>query len=342
MTWPSLYTRLLSGHSLTAAESSWAMAEIMTGAAADAQIAAFAVALRAKGETADEVAGLADRLLREATPIDVPGDLVDLVGSGGDRANTVNVSTMAALVAAAAGARVVKLGGRSASSACGAADLLEELGVPLDLPAERAARVAAEVGITFLFAPFYHPAFRFASRARRELGIPTVFNFLGPLINPARPRAQAVGVAHARFAPVLAEAFARRGCSSLVFRGEDGLDELTTTGPSTVWLVRDGAVTQTGFDPADLGLPYTTPDRLVGGDPAHNAAVTRALLDGQPGPVRDIVLLNAAAALVAAEGAPTPRDLVVRLAAAMDRAATAVDTGRAAAVLDHWIDAART
>ncbi|MFE3449821.1 anthranilate phosphoribosyltransferase [Nonomuraea sp. NPDC059194] len=335
-TWPALLGTLLDGGSLREQDTAWAMEQIMAGAATDAQIAGLALALRAKGETVEEVSGLAAALLGGAPRLEIPSDAVDLVGTGGDQAHTVNISTMAAIVAAAAGARVVKHGGRAATSSSGAADVLEALGVVIDLSPAAAARVAAEVGITFLFAPHYHPAFRHTSGPRRELGVPTVFNFLGPLVNPARPAAQAVGVFHARMAPVIAGVLAARGCSSLVFRGDDGLDELTTTGPSTIWDVRDGAVTETRFDPLSLGIPRADVGDLRGADAAHNARVAREVLDGRRGPVRDIVCLNAAAALVAAG-----REGVPGLAAAYGRACAAIDSGAAATLLDRWATATR-
>lgn len=335
-TWPALLGTLLDGTSLSAREAAWAMEQIMSGAATDAQIAGFAMALRAKGETVAEVAGLADGMLARSAAIRIPGDPVDLVGTGGDRANTVNISTMAAIVAAAAGAKVVKHGGRAASSAAGAADVLEHLGVAIDLPPAAVAAVAEEVGITFCFAPTFHPSFRRTSNARRELGVPTVFNFLGPLTNPALPAAQAVGVFHPRMAEVIAGVLAERGGSSLVFRGDDGLDELTTSGPSTVWVVRRGVVTETRFDPADLGIRRASATELKGGDAAHNAQVARETLAGKPGPIRDIVVLNAAAALVAADGAPQPADLTAAMAGCHERAAAAIDTGAADALLNRW------
>ncbi|MEU4541827.1 anthranilate phosphoribosyltransferase [Nonomuraea dietziae] len=336
-TWPALLTTLLDGGSLRAEETAWAMRQIMSGAATDAQIAGFAVALRAKGESVAEVSGLAGALLDGATPFDLPGESVDLVGTGGDQAHTVNISTMAAVVAAAAGARVVKHGGRAATSSSGAADVLEALGVAIDLPPAQAARVADEVGITFLFAPLYHPAFRHTGGPRRELGTPTVFNFLGPLVNPARPKAQAVGVFHERMAPVIAGVLAARGCTSLVFRGDDGLDELTTTGPSTIWEVREGQVTSVRFDPAALGIPRATVDDLRGGDAAHNAGVAKEVLGGAKGPVRDIVCLNAAATLAAADG-----EGVAGLGTAYERALTAIDSGAATALLERWATATHT
>ena len=340
-TWPTLLNALLDGESLSADETAWAMNEIMSGQASDAQIAGFAVALRAKGETVAEVTGLAAGMLAHATPIEVSGPATDLVGTGGDRAHTVNVSTMGAIVAAAAGARMVKHGNRAASSSCGAADLLEELGVVINLPPEATARVADELGIAFCFAPLYHRALRHTARTRSDLGTPTVFNFLGPLTNPARPSAQAVGVYHPRMAGVIAGVFAERGCSSLVFRGDDGLDELTTTSTSAVWVVRDGTATETSFDPAELGIPRATPDDLRGADAAHNARVARAVLGGEHGPVRDIVALNAAAALVAAEGVPPADALTGALAAAYARAGEAIDSGAAAALLGRWIELTR-
>ncbi len=339
-TWPGLLTTLLRGESLTAAETAWAMGQVMAGAATPAQVAGFAVALRAKGETPPEVAGLVAAMLDNAAPLNIPGPIVDTCGTGGDRAHTVNISTMAALVVAAAGPTVVKHGNRAASSACGSADLLEELGVVVDLSPAGVARCVAEAGIGFCFAPVFHPALRHAAAPRRELGVATVFNFLGPLTNPAHPGAQAVGVADARMAPVMAGVLGARGASALVFRGDDGLDELTTTTTSTVWTVRAGEVRRDTVDPADLGIPPATLEDLRGADAAYNAAAARALLAGEKGPVRDAVVLNAAAALVALELTDGP--LVPQLAAAQGRAYTALDSGRAAATLKRWVDVARS
>jgi anthranilate phosphoribosyltransferase len=337
--WPALIGALIKGEALAADETAWAMNEIMEGAATPAQIAGFGVALRIKGETASEVSGLAQAMLDHATPITIPGPIVDLVGTGADGARTVNISTMGAIVAAAAGARLVKHGNRAASSACGSADLLEALGVVINLPPRATERLAAEVGIAFLFAPLYHPALRHASTARGELGVPTVFNLLGPVSNPARPGAQAVGVADARVGPVIAGVLAVRGCSALVFHGDDGLDELTTTAPSTVWVVYRGTVEQTTLDPADLGIARAAPEDLRGGDPARNAEVARAVLGGEPGPVRETVLLNAAAALAATAGVPGPDGLTAALADGYARAAAAVDSGAAQALLARWTQA---
>jgi anthranilate phosphoribosyltransferase len=341
VSWPALIGALIRGETLTPDEAAWAMNEIMEGAASPAQMAGFVVALRMKGETPGELAGLADVMLRRATPISIPGDLVDLVGTGGDGAHTVNISTMGAIVAAAAGVRVVKHGNRAATSACGAADVLEALGVVIDLPAAATARLAEETGIAFLFAPMYHPSFRHASVPRRELGVPTVFNSLGPVSNPARPRAQAVGVADPRMGEVIAGVLAGRGCSALVFHGDDGLDELTPTTTSTVWVVHGGAVARTVFDPATLGLARARPEDLRGGDRGHNAAVARAVLGGQRGAVRDTVLLNAAAALAAAAGVPGAEGLDKALTEGFTRAAAALDSGAALDLLDRWVAASR-
>ena len=340
-TWPALISALIKGEALTADEAAWAMNEIMDGAATPVQIAGFGVALRIPGETAAELSGLAAAMLGHATPLAIPGPLTDLVGTGGDRAHTVNISTMGAIVAAAAGARMAKHGNRAATSQCGAADVLEALGVVIDLPPEASARLVQEVGIAFLFAPLYHPALRHAAVARRELGVPTVFNFLGPVANPARPGAQAVGVSDPRMGAVIAGVLAGRGCSALVFHGDDGLDELTTTDTSTVWVVHDGTVTQTVVDPARLGLPRSKPEDLRGGDAAHNAAAARAVLAGEPGPIRDTVVLNAGAALTAAAGVPAAENLAGVLADGCARAAAALDSGAAAALLDRWAAASQ-
>jgi anthranilate phosphoribosyltransferase len=341
-TWPAVLAALIRGDSLTVGESEWAMNEIMEGAATPSQIAGFGVALRIKGTSVAEMTGLARAMLSHATPIDLPGAATDLVGTGGDGAHTVNISTMGTIVAAAAGVRMVKHGNRAASSACGAADVLEALGVVIDLPPAATAELAAEVGVAFLFAPLYHPSLRHAGPTRSQLGVPTVFNFLGPVANPARPSSQAVGVFDPAMPAVIAGVLAARRCSALVFRGTDGLDELTTTGPSDVWVVHDGEVSQTEFSPSSLGLPPATLADLRGGDAAHNAAVAREMLAGRSGPVRDIVLLNAAAALAAAAGVPGPDALAGALAEGYARAADAVDSGKAVALLDRWITVSRS
>jgi anthranilate phosphoribosyltransferase len=339
--WPALIGALIRGEQLTADETAWAMNEIMDGAATPAQIAGFGVALRIKGETPSEVTGLARAMLDHAAPISIPGRTVDLVGTGGDGARTVNISTMGTIAAAAAGARMIKHGNRAASSACGTADVLEALGVVIDLPPAATEQLVEEIGAGFLFAPLYHPALRHVIVPRRELGVPTVFNVLGPVANPARPAAQALGVADLRMGPVLAGVLAARGCSALVFHGEDGLDELTTTAPSAVWIVHDGSVSQTSFDPAELDIPRTAPADLIGGDPGHNAGVVKAFLAGVQGPVRDTALLNAAAALAAEGGVSGPDELAAALRDGYRRAGAAVDSGAAADLLARWVAASK-
>jgi anthranilate phosphoribosyltransferase len=342
-TWPNLLTILLRAEELSAQDTAWAMGEIMSGAATPVQIAGFAMALRAKGETPAELAGLVEAMLANATlvtlPDEVRSDAVDVVGTGGDRAHTVNISTMAAIVVAAAGVRVVKHGNRAASSACGTADLLEYFGLPLDLGPEGVARTVAEAGIGFCFAARYHPGMRHASVPRRELGVPTAFNMLGPLTNPARPRAAAVGCFDRRMAPVMAAVFARRGDSALVMRGEDGLDEFTTAAPTRIWIASGGTVTEHVVDAADFGVPRSGPGDLRGGDAAFNADAARRMFAGETGPVRDAVLVNAAAAFAAHAG--FPGDFADTMRAGIDRAATAVDSGAATALLDRWIRVAR-
>ena len=342
-TWPGILGPLMRGQPLAADATAWAMDQIMRGDATPVQIAGFAVALRAKGETVDEVEGLVTAMYRHAAPIEVPGVTVDVVGTGGDGAHTVNISTMSAIVAAGAGARVVKHGNRAASSSSGAADVLEELGVRLDLPVARVAQIAEEAGITFCFAQVFHAAFRHTAVARRELGVPTTFNILGPLTNPAKPKAQAVGVADRRMAPIVAGVLARRGNSALVFSGDDGLDELTVSTTSTIWTVHSGVVREETFDPRDVGIDYSPVAALRGADAAYNAGVARKLLAGERGAVRDAVLLTAGATLAAVDGLDVqPGQLppvAERIAAGVARANEALDSGAAQAALDRWIEA---
>jgi anthranilate phosphoribosyltransferase len=336
-TWGEVLGSLVQRTDLTTDQAAWAMGEILAEAATPAQIAGFAVALRSKGETVEEVTGLLDAMYAVATPLTIPGRALDVVGTGGDRSMSVNISTMAAIVAAGAGARVVKHGNRSASSQAGSADVLEALGIRLDLGPDQVAAIAEQVGITFCFAAAFHPAMRHAAGPRRELAIATTFNVLGPLANPVKPAAQAVGCADARMAPIMAGVLARRGTDAWVFRGDDGLDELTTTTTSQVWTVHDGVVTATQVDPDLVGIPIARPDDLRGGDARHNADVVRRVLDGEQGPVRDAVLLNAAGALaVHDEPAATVEDALPR---AFAKAARSVDSGAAAELLGRWIAA---
>jgi anthranilate phosphoribosyltransferase len=343
MTWPTIFTSLLSGQDLGATESGWAMDQIMSGEASPAQVAGFLMALRAKGETVEEMRGLADMMLAHSSRIEVSGTTLDIVGTGGDRAHTVNISTMASLVAAASGVRVVKHGNRSASSSSGSADVLEALGINLTLPPSEVADVVDKAGITFCFAQQFHPAMRHAAAARRDLGIGTAFNFLGPLTNPAQPTYAAVGVADARMAPLMAGVFAGRGKDAAVFRGDDGLDELTISTTSTVWWVRGGVVREYSVDPRLVGLELHPLETLRGADAAYNAQVVLDVFGGAEGPVRDAVVLNAgvALALTTADRGERPADFIAALGAGMDRAAVAIDDGSAAAVLQRWVGATR-
>jgi anthranilate phosphoribosyltransferase len=336
-TWPEVLAALTARTDLSAEQAAWAMAEILAGEATPSQIAGFAVALRTKGETSEELAGLVDAMYQHAVPLELEGRWLDVVGTGGDRSMSVNISTMAAVVAAGAGARVVKHGNRSASSKAGAADVLEVLGVRLDLDPEGVVSVAERVGITFAFAPAFHPALRHAAVPRRELGVGTTFNVIGPLANPARPAAQAIGCADPRMAPLMAQVFARRGVDAWVFRGDDGLDELTTTTSSQVWAVSEGSVTELSVDPGDVGLAPGTAEGLRGGDAAHNADVVRRVVAGETGPVRDAVVLNAGAALAVYDGQGT--DALERLRDGVARAARAIDDGAAREKLEAWISA---
>lgn len=333
-TWPSVIGRLIRGEDVTAAESTWAMGQVFAGEATPAQLAGFLVALRAKGETAAEISGMADAMLAHALRVEVPGRAVDVVGTGGDQAHTVNISTMAAIVVAAAGAPVVKHGGRAASSQSGTADVLEALGVAIELTPPAVERCVAELGIGFCFAQAFHPAMRYAGGVRRELGVPTAMNVLGPLSNPAQPETGLIGCADPRLAPIMAEVFARRGRSVLLVRGDDGLDELTTTTTSSVWITSGGRVRQETLDPAALGVRPVTAEELRGGRPEVNAGVVRDLLAGKTGPVRETVLLNAAGALAAHRG--VAGDLTAAVADAMETVARAIDSGAAADLLGRW------
>ena len=342
-TWPDLLAALLRREDLSTDQSGWAMDQVMRGEASPVQLAGFLVALRAKGESVEELRGLADAMLAHANRIEVPGPTIDIVGTGGDRMHSVNISTMTAIVVGATGLRVVKHGNRAASSSSGSADVLEELGVDLTLAPDAVAEVADRAGITFCFAAAFHPSMRHAAAARSGLGVGTVFNALGPLTNPGQPTYAAVGVADARIAPLIAGVFAGRGRAASVFRGDDGLDELTLATTSTVWWVRDGTVTELELDPTDVGLDHSPVESLRGGDAAHNAQVARDLLAGAPGPVRDAVLLNAGIALATASGLGEPTVSRVTLTTAvregMDRAEAAIDSGDAQSLLARWVEA---
>ncbi len=339
-TWPKILSRLTELQPLAPGAAGWAMDQIMTGAASPAQIAAFGVAMKMKRPTPAEVSELADTMLSHArkVPTDKIGtDTVDVVGTGGDGANTVNLSTMAAVVVAASGIPVVKHGNRAASSLSGGADTLEALGVRIDLGPDEVARSVAEVGIGFCFAPQFHPSLRHAGVARREIGVPTVFNLLGPLTNPASPRAGLIGCAFGDLAEVMAGVFAARRCSVLVVHGDDGLDELTTTTTSTIWRVQAGTIDRLTFDPAGFGFARAQLSELLGGDAEHNAAEARAVFSGAKGPVRDAVVLNAAGAMVAHAGLSSNAEWLPAWESGLARATEALDSGAAAQLLARWV-----
>lgn len=350
-TWPLVLGALMGGDSVPPAHVSWAMAEILSGNATSAQIAAFVTALRTRGETAEDVGALVQTMVERSR--EVPHSLptvLDVVGTGGDGSHSVNISTMAAVVAAACGATVIKHGNRAASSSTGTADVLEQLGIAVDLDPHDVALCAHDVGIAFAFAPVFHPAMRHAAPTRKELGVPTVFNILGPLTNPARANAALIGCAAERFAPLMARVLADRGVSALVVRGiDDGLDEISLVGPTRLWEVRGSAISECVIHPSEFGIASIDPDDIRGGSPDVNAALVRAAFDpsvsgdstlsgpARVGAIRDAVALNAAAALVAYDRVGrAPADLHQELSAALPRAREALVSGAAAGVLDRW------
>jgi anthranilate phosphoribosyltransferase len=334
--WPGVLGRVFSGLDLSADLAGAVFDQILEGRASPSQIAALVAALRVKGETIEEMSGFVRSMLARAEPLSVEGDLVDTCGTGGDRTGSINVSTIAALIIAGAGARVCKHGGRAASSQTGSADVLEALGVVIDLGPEGVKRCIDEVGIGFCFAPRFHPAMRHASPVRRELGVPTIFNFLGPLANPARACFQVIGVSDPDMGLKMLGVMAANGCSrAMVVHGSDGLDELSTTGPSRVHeLAADGTVIHGVVDPAAFGLPQATLDDLRGGDAVQNAEAVRAILAGKLGAHRDIAVLNASAGLVVSGFAPD-------LAEGIEIAKLVIDDGRAQAVLDGLVRVSR-
>ncbi|MCW4459430.1 anthranilate phosphoribosyltransferase [Microbacterium sp. MPKO10] len=343
MSWPPLFTQLLSNENLSVSEATWAMQQIMTGDATEAQISAFLIALQAKGETVDEIVGFRDAILSAAVPLPANSMALDIVGTGGDRFGTFNISSTASIIIAGAGVPVIKHGNKAASSKSGSSDVFAALGIDLTLKPEEVVAVLEEAGITFAFASAFHPGFRHAGKVRADLGIPTVFNYLGPLCNPARPEASAVGVAQLDRVPLIVGVFQTRGATALVFRGDDGLDELTTTGHSHIWEVSRGLVTEHDLDPRDLGIELASIDDLLGGDAEYNADVLRRVLAGETGPVRDIVLLNAAAGMVSyrleEDPAQSERRMVDRFAEQLEIVRETVDSGAAAAKLEAWVAA---
>ncbi|WP_414693586.1 anthranilate phosphoribosyltransferase [Ornithinimicrobium sp.] len=348
-TWAQVTERLIRGEDLPEEYIREVMDRAMEGLATQAALAGFLVALRAKGESITELRVMSERMLAHAEPFAAPelaDQALDIVGTGGDGFATVNVSTMASVVAAGAGSTVIKHGNRAASSPAGSADVLERLGVAVDLTAEQVAEVARRCGITFCFARTFHPAMRHVAPVRGAMGIVTAFNFLGPLTNPAQPGFSAVGVGSARMAPIMAGVFAERGRRAVVFRGDDGLDEVTPATTTSAWWVTPSGVAPVRLDPRRVGFDYRPVDELRGADPMANADVARSVCGGQPGPVRDAVVLNAGLALaLQTEDTERPVDaeeLHARWADGIARARTSIDEGRAQATLEKWVEATQT
>ena len=333
--WSALTEKLLAGLDLEKDEIQGAMREILGGDSDIENVKSFLLALKSKGETSDEVGALVEVMYAHAAPISILERAVDTVGTGGDGAHTINISTTAAIIAAAAGARVVKHGNRAVSSKSGASDFLEALGVVPGLTGPGVERTVRELGIGFCFAPIFHPAMRFAAPARKELGVPTVFNILGPLANPAKPSAAAIGVANERMHLVMAQVLAEKGCDGFVFRGDDGLDEITLTTTTSVLSIGKGEIKSDRIDAKDFGMQNAPIEAIVGGDASENAAISRAIFAGERGAPRDAVLLNAAAAIAAFEG-DMESDVKERLSLGLERAIVAVDSGAALSLLDKW------
>lgn len=333
--WKESVAALESGLNLTSSDAQWFMREILEGRAEGSDLSEFLIALKNKGETSEEVGAFVEEMFNHSAPINLRQRAVDTVGTGGDGAHTINISTTAAIIAAAAGARVVKHGNRASSSKSGAADLLEALGVNISLDGSGVEKTVSELGIGFCFAQKFHPAMKNAAAVRKELGVPTVFNILGPLANPAKPKAAAIGVANDRMHLVMAQVLGDRGVDGFVFRGDDGLDEITLATTTSVLSIGNGTISSDRIEPSDFDLDSAPISALVGGDAEENARITRAIFAGEHGAPRDAVLLNAAAAIAAFDG-DLDSDIHQRLQAALKRAATAVDTGKATALLNHW------
>ncbi len=343
VTWKSNLSKLVRGEHLTAEETEWFVDDLMRGNADPAAVGAVLATQQQLGLTQEEVAGAAKAMVAHAVPLDVQAECTDIVGTGGDGMHTVNLSTMGAVIAAAAGVTIVKHGNRAASSKCGAADCLEALGLPLDLDPQAVAAVADEVGITFAFAKTFHPAMRFVGPVRAALGVPCVFNVLGPLTNPAKPKHMAIGCANRAMSPIMAAVYAANGQSGMVYTSNEGLDEMAPTGPISVWEFGDGDVRETTFDPvAELGLDPVVIEDLRGGEPAQNAQAVRDLLAGKLVPFRSTALLNAASAIVADGRLVSNGALADRFREAYTIAQQVVDSGKAAALLDEWIAVAQS
>jgi anthranilate phosphoribosyltransferase len=334
--WAASITKLNNGLDLKPMEAQDLMREVLEDRADKEILKEFLLALKAKGETPEEVGALVAQMYAYCAPISIADRSVDTVGTGGDGAHTINISTTAAIIAAAAGSRVVKHGNRAASSKSGAGDLLEALGVAINLDGAKVSKSVAELGIGFCFAPVFHPAMRFAAPARKELGTPTVFNILGPLANPARPKAAAIGVANERMHLVMAQVLADRGVEGFVFRGDDGLDEITLATSTSVLTMGNGEITSDRIDARDFALDNAPISALVGGDAKENARITKAIFAGEKGAPRDAVLLNAAAAIAAFDGEMS-QGIHERISNSLEKAITAVDSGAATDLLDRWI-----
>ena len=339
--WKLHLSTLESGLDLLPHDVQWCMREILEGRAETERIKEFLLALKEKGETSDEVGALISQMYEHCAPITIKERAVDTVGTGGDGAHTINISTTSAIIAAAAGAKVIKHGNRAASSKSGSADLLEALGVCITLDGKGVEKTFAELGIGFCFAPVFHPAMRFAGPARKELGVPTVFNILGPLANPARPQAAAIGVANDRMHLVMAQVLGDRGVDGFVFRGDDGLDEITLATTTSVLTIGNGEISSDLLDPLDFSIPRAPISDLVGGDATENARITTAIFSGQKGAPRDAVVLNAAAAIAAFEG-DFDLGLHERIAIGVAKATHAIDSGAATSLLARWAELSQT
>jgi anthranilate phosphoribosyltransferase len=335
--WDLAFSLLDSGLDLEPSLVQWCMNEILTGSAEIEIIKRFLIALKSKGETSDEVGALVAQMYQHCAPISIRERAVDTVGTGGDGAHTINISTTAAIIAAAAGAKVIKHGNRAASSKSGAADLLENLGVNISLNGKGVETTFQELGIGFCFAPVFHPAMRFAAPARKELATSTVFNILGPLANPAQPKAAAIGVANDRMHLVMAQVLGDKGVEGFVFRGDDGLDEITLATTTSVLTIGNGEISSDLIDPLDFGIDRAPVSALTGGDGAENARITQAIFEGERGAPRDAVILNAAAAIAAYDG-KSELNLHDRIALGVERATNAIDTGAAQELVVAWAE----
>lgn len=333
--WDQVLSTLADGRELPYSLASWAMTEILEGGTEKEIIKTFLLALKTKGETANEVNALVDAMYEKAQLIQIPDRAVDIVGTGGDGANTINISTAAAIVTTAAGARTIKHGNRAATSKSGSADLLQQLGVEINLDALAVAECVRKIGIGFAFAPQFHGAMRHAAEARKELGVPTIFNILGPLANPARPQCFAIGVARVELMSIVADVLAQRGCEGFVFRGDDGLDEISLSTTTTVLVIDDGQMRQEKFNPAEIGMERFPLSALVGGTPEENADITRAIFAGKSGAYREAVLINAAASIAAFKG-DFKLGVAQQFANGYVLAKQAIDSGAAAQLVERW------